>query len=208
MMINLKKVQAKMTPCVELILTIFLGFTGIRWFIRGKYGIGLRLLLTFGLFGIGWLVDIISCIVQCCQASSKRKLQGYTVVDSSYPFEENTCLWHIQGYAWLEDIGNIVIRNEYIKINNIYEDFTSCTGDETYRRRLYFCKDEIVCTNMEGLDFKYTYDEVKNIDIYNDAIVISDTKNRIQTVRLNNINSEVYSVVKSIFKMRGESVNG
>jgi TM2 domain-containing membrane protein YozV len=42
-----------------LLLSIFLGWLGIDRFYLGSAGVGIIKLLTFGLFGILWLVDII-----------------------------------------------------------------------------------------------------------------------------------------------------
>lgn len=44
---------------VSLCLCIFLGFFGAHKFYEGKIGMGILYLCTCGLFGIGWLVDII-----------------------------------------------------------------------------------------------------------------------------------------------------
>ena len=44
---------------VALILCILLGWAGAHKFYVGKMGMGLIYLFTFGLFGIGWLVDIL-----------------------------------------------------------------------------------------------------------------------------------------------------
>lgn len=47
--------KSKMTA---LLLCIFLGYFGAHYFYVGKGGKGLLYLLTAGLFGIGWIVDI------------------------------------------------------------------------------------------------------------------------------------------------------
>jgi TM2 domain-containing membrane protein YozV len=50
---------------IVLILTIFVGpiIQGINRILRGKVIIGIIWIITCGLFGIGWLIDIITMIV-------------------------------------------------------------------------------------------------------------------------------------------------
>lgn len=45
-----------------LLLCIFLGFFGVHQFYVGKIGTGLLYLFTGGLFGFGWIIDIIKCL--------------------------------------------------------------------------------------------------------------------------------------------------
>ena len=45
---------------LDLLLCIFLGFFGIHKFYEGNVKMGLIYLFTLGLFGIGWIIDIIS----------------------------------------------------------------------------------------------------------------------------------------------------
>ncbi len=44
---------------VALLLCIFLGGAGVHLFYVGKIGTGILYLFTGGLFGIGWIIDII-----------------------------------------------------------------------------------------------------------------------------------------------------
>lgn len=53
-----------MTPATNFFVTLFLGFFGIHKFMAGKVGLGVLYLFTFGLFGIGWLVDVIKAGMQ------------------------------------------------------------------------------------------------------------------------------------------------
>lgn len=46
-----------------LLLCIFLGYFGVHQFYVGKIGKGLLYLFTGGLFGIGWIVDIIKILM-------------------------------------------------------------------------------------------------------------------------------------------------
>ena len=46
----------------DLLLCIFLGTLGVHRFYEGKIGTGILWLCTLGLFGIGWIVDIIMIV--------------------------------------------------------------------------------------------------------------------------------------------------
>lgn len=48
---------------VALLLCIFLGFFGIHRFYVGKIGTGLIWMFSFGLFGIGWIADLINILL-------------------------------------------------------------------------------------------------------------------------------------------------
>ena len=49
---------------VSFILCLLLGYLGIHKFYEGKIGLGILYLLTWGLCGIGWIID---CIVILCK---------------------------------------------------------------------------------------------------------------------------------------------
>lgn len=47
---------------VTFFLCLFLGFFGAHKFYEGKIGMGVLYLFTLGIFGIGWLVDLIATL--------------------------------------------------------------------------------------------------------------------------------------------------
>lgn len=57
--INTCNTNKNINKTADLLLCIFLGCFGAHKFYEGKTGMGILYLLTCGLFGIGWIVDII-----------------------------------------------------------------------------------------------------------------------------------------------------
>ena len=55
-------VYSRKSQIVALILCLLFGMLGVHYFYVGKIGMGLLYLFTGGLFGIGWIVDIIRII--------------------------------------------------------------------------------------------------------------------------------------------------
>ena len=47
---------------VAFVLCLFLGVIGVHRFYVGKIGTGILYLCTGGLFGIGWLVDLVKIL--------------------------------------------------------------------------------------------------------------------------------------------------
>jgi len=49
---------------VAFFLCLFLGFFGAHKFYEGKVGMGILYLFTGGLFGVGWIVDLIALLAK------------------------------------------------------------------------------------------------------------------------------------------------
>ncbi|MBQ9081696.1 MAG: TM2 domain-containing protein [Clostridia bacterium] len=47
---------------ISFFLCLFLGYFGAHKFYEGKIGLGLVYVFTFGIFGIGWIIDLISIL--------------------------------------------------------------------------------------------------------------------------------------------------
>jgi TM2 domain-containing membrane protein YozV len=57
-----------------LLLCIFLGGLGIHRFYSGHIGLGILYLLTGGVFGIGWLVDLIMIATKSYKDKEKKPI--------------------------------------------------------------------------------------------------------------------------------------
>lgn len=60
---------------IALLLCIFLGYFGAHQFYVGKTGMGILYLFTMGLFGIGWIVDIIKILTGSFRDSNNIALK-------------------------------------------------------------------------------------------------------------------------------------
>lgn len=62
---------------ISLVLCILLGYLGVHKFYEKKYGLGVLYLLTFGLFGIGWITDCVKLFLAVqCNSKEKTELQS------------------------------------------------------------------------------------------------------------------------------------
>lgn len=59
---------------VAFVLCLFFGMLGVHYFYVGRVGMGILYLLTAGLFGIGWVVDIFRTICGSFRDDKKRYL--------------------------------------------------------------------------------------------------------------------------------------
>jgi hypothetical protein len=63
-----QEVMKPINPTVELCLCLFLGWAGAHKFYAGKTGMGILYLFTLGLFGFGWIIDTIKCVIKVLSA--------------------------------------------------------------------------------------------------------------------------------------------
>ena len=56
---RVRPLKTDKSKTVTLLLCIFLGYFGAHYFYAGRFGMGILYLCTIGLFGIGWIVDIV-----------------------------------------------------------------------------------------------------------------------------------------------------
>ncbi len=91
----------------KLLITLFLGWAGVHKFMEKKTRIGILYLFTFGLFGVGWFVDIIIAVLNMSKTAhpsdSNRNL-------SSSPRVQLT---QLSGYRKIHALKNYNQTNMY-----------------------------------------------------------------------------------------------
>ncbi len=63
---------------IAFVLCFFFGGLGLHRFYVGKIGTGILWLLTGGMFGIGWLVDVIMIVLGSFRDSDGLPLRDWT----------------------------------------------------------------------------------------------------------------------------------
>jgi len=87
-----------------LLLTVCLGFTGIQHFVLRRYLTGFYYLLTFGGFGLGWLVDIFR-IGQCVDEYNE-KLKVHARLDTDHSL--------VDAYLYCIPLGLLGLHHFYL----------------------------------------------------------------------------------------------
>ena len=64
-------------PILMFFITFFFGGFGVHHFIRRHYGLGVLYFFTFGVMGIGWLIDTIRAFVAMFKTSSEPQTGGH-----------------------------------------------------------------------------------------------------------------------------------
>lgn len=59
----MKTTELNTTWVITLLLWFFVGMLGIHRFFNGKVGTGILMIITFGWFGIWWLIDGIIIVM-------------------------------------------------------------------------------------------------------------------------------------------------
>ena len=70
--------KSEKTRLPALLLCLFLGGLGIHRFYAGKVGTGVIWLLSGGLLGIGWLVDLIMIIVGSFTDKEEKVIEDWS----------------------------------------------------------------------------------------------------------------------------------
>ena len=105
----------------KFLVTLFFGWTGIHKFIEKKNVIGFVYLFTLGLFGIGWLIDVIKAAQLISHSKQSEKIDNTNPV--LQPNNKNSGFDFENEYEEVEDPNRINFSVAGVTFNN--EDGTS-----------------------------------------------------------------------------------
>ena len=71
---------------VYFFITLWLGFFGIHKFMKKDFKMGLIYLFTFGIFGIGWIIDVVKAIINMIKIYQKA---NSTIIDKTSTTNSN-----------------------------------------------------------------------------------------------------------------------
>ena len=81
----------------KFLITLFFGWSGAHKFMESKIGVGILYLFTFGLFGVGWIVDSV---------------HAYRDISKSAPSDSNSIELSVAGTYYRKDnIASILNKN-------------------------------------------------------------------------------------------------
>lgn len=73
---------------VGIIIAVVLGWAGGYQFYKGKFGIGLLYFFTFGLFLVGWIIDISKAVQEYEKEQRRKRTHGTSKKRNIQPKEE------------------------------------------------------------------------------------------------------------------------
>lgn len=129
-----------MNPIVYFVIVLFLGELGIHKFIDGKVGKGVLYLLTCGLFGIGWIIDVIKALLAIINPPAAVQTENPMIVNG------NQMLTKLRGVT--NDCKNVIGLNRQDALANLNPNTPiHLELTESYSQPVY-----LVVTNDNGID--------------------------------------------------------
>lgn len=117
------------TKVIKLIATIFLGWSGIHKFMDGKYALGVLYLLTFGVFCLGWFLDVLLQIINICTfkpiiKNQSTNLYQPTVNQPPYVIKNNNPIDYMSGIEFEYFIAELLKQRGFYNVR-----VTEASGD-------------------------------------------------------------------------------
>lgn len=199
----------------ELLIVIFGGFLGIHKFIKGDIKMGVIYLCTGGLFGIGWIIDIIKVLTDNSltgisdneisednlpdiQATNLNLLNGEKCyyMESAYTFKEKTIT---TGYTGGGNGFSIrLAKGLSYHVGGSESRAIRETQRTTYNGILYITTRRVIFTSQDK-SFDKTFDKITSVQEAKDGIIIQIGSNTYAIVtKTHSKFMKIFNIVKNM----------
>ena len=179
-------------PVIYTVIVVLFGWSGLHKFINGKTGIGFAYLFTFGLCGIGWLIDIVKAITQI----QNNKINSSDLLEWQKLVMENSPNYLVSKIE-LENATNRTISNNY----RIMQDCIELIYD-TVNPKVFFSRMELLKTTTEHL-FKFKPYIVLNNSIIPTSLSAIENEQRITTAFIERYYKKICSDISKLKTEKG-----
>ena len=200
-----------MDNITNLLITIFFGLFGVHKFIKGDKKMGFIYLFTLGLFGMGWIYDVVMAILRITNGINPNSLmpkeafeaikngklpniQGTNLnlskdeiccyMDKAYTFKDKTITTGYKGGHG--GFSFRIMKGISYRTGQSESHAVRQTTRTTYNGLLYLTSNRVVYSS-ESISFDKTFDKITSIAEVNDGLVIQ-------------IGSNTYSIVVETHK--------
>lgn len=164
----------------NLLVTILFGWLGVHKFMEKKTGLGIAYLLTLGLFGIGWLVDIVIAI---------NKLKKTSVSNQSDSSNSNSHLLQNDSSTY-DDNDEEEPEADSNRINFNVAGVTFNNDDGTSRQSILKNFYQSKGYNKNHVEFKiYDFEGSPAVAVYAKGLMIGNVPKEYVQIIINNLDT-------------------
>ncbi|MBE5820202.1 MAG: TM2 domain-containing protein [Clostridiales bacterium] len=178
---------------VRIIIVIFLGVFGVHKFIDKEYKMGLIYLLSGGLFGIGWIIDVFREIIGTNKSKSLMTKEALNIInEGKLPniiatnlnlSEDEICHYMEKGYTFKEKTITTGYTGKSSGVSiKVMDGLTYRTGGSgskairetqrtTYTGILYITNKRVIYTSTNEC-FDKTFDKITSITEAKDGVIL------------------------------------
>lgn len=178
---------------VRIIIVIFLGIFGVHKFIDKEYKMGLIYLLSGGLFGIGWIIDVFREIIGTNKSKSLMTIEALNIInEGKLPniiatnlnlSKDEICHYMEKGYTFKEKTITTGYTGKSSGVSiKLMDGLTYRTGGSgskairetqrtTYTGILYITNKRVIYTSTNEC-FDKTFDKITSITEAKDGVIL------------------------------------
>lgn len=119
----------------EFILCFILGWLGVHKFYEGKIGMGILYIFTCGLFGIGWIVDLIKLFQLAFLSSDDEIAKSESILKEELIRKNEDKIRKQEEFKRIM-ASNPTVTHKEVKTNQVHCPKCNCTSIATTNKKL------------------------------------------------------------------------